>query len=282
MSRVGREQYRLRKFLIIILLLVSCAKKTVEIDIKNFELADVITRVKEAEQSVKSVQGLASIRIESPNGNVSYKQVTIAEEPNLLRIEALAPFGRTAGMLISDGEKVSVIFPKERTEFDNIKDFNLTYLYPQLPVGISLKNLVNLFLGRLPEDPEYDESSILIRADQNQIVLTLFKNESKESVLWVNPENYRIERAVIKLENGNTATCEFKDFIAFGNGVFIPRKIELKIEEYSIRLKYDKDVRVNSNIDRDLFNFRPSFAGLKKISQKLIIDNRMFFDSDIF
>lgn len=282
MSREGREQYRLRKTLLIILLLVSCAKKIVEIDIKNFELDDVITRVKEAERSVKSVQGLASVRIESPIDNVSYKQVTIAEEPNLLHLEALAPFGRTAGMLISDGEKVYVIFPKERTEFDNIKDFNFSYLYPQLPVDISLNHMVNLFLGRLPEDPDYDESSILIRADRNQIVLTLFKNKLKESVLWVNPENYRIEKAFIKLENGNTATCVFEDFIDFGNGVSIPRKIGLKVDEHSIQLRYDKDVRVNSNLDRDLFNSQPSLDSLKKFSQKLIIKNRMSFDSEIF
>jgi len=273
MSKVGRQEYRLRISFIILLLVVSCAKKTVHVDLTNFELGDVISRVKEAERSVRSVQGLASVRIHSPVENVSFKQVTIAEEPDLLHIEALAPFGRTAAVLISDGDKVYVNFPKERTEFDNIKDFNFSLLYPRLPVDISLENLVNLFLGRLPEDPDYDESSILIRADQNQIVLTLFKNRLKESVLWVNPETYRIEKALIRLENGNTAACEFKDFIDFGNGVSMPRKIELKVEEYSIQLKYDKDVSVNLNIDRELFKSQPSLARLKKISQKLIINN---------
>jgi outer membrane lipoprotein-sorting protein len=255
----------LNRYLILILpLLLSCAKKTLEIDIELIDIEDVISKVIDAEGSVNSVKGLASVHIESPYNNVSYKQVTIAEEPNLLRLEAIAPFGRTVGMIISDGQKVHVISAKERNKFDNLEEFDFSYLYPDLPIRITLKNLVNLFLGRLPEAPDFTNSRVLLGVDDGRVVLTLFKDKRKESVLWIDPLNYRVSKAIITLENGSTATCEFKDFIDVGKGTQIPRRIELRVDEYLISLKYDRDLDVNTDIDRSLFKPQPTFAGLKK------------------
>jgi outer membrane lipoprotein-sorting protein len=261
---------------------LSCAKKTLEIDIQRFDIRDVISKVMGAESRVSSVKGLASVKIESPYSNVSYKQVTIAEEPNLLRLEAIAPFGRTVGMIISNGQKVYVISPEERNEFDNLEEFDLSYFYPDLPVKVTLKNLVNLFLGRLPEEPDFINSRALLGADDGQVVLSLFKGGKKESVLWINPLNYRISKAMITLENGSIATCEFEDFIDVGNGTQIPRRIELRVDEYLISLKYDSDVDVNTDIDRNLFKPEPALADLKKYRPNLIIDNQTFLDSRVF
>ncbi len=273
----------MKKHLILILpLLLSCAKKTLEIDIKRFDIRDVISKVRGAEDSVNSVKGLASVKIESPYDNVSYKQVTIAEEPNLLRLEAIAPFGRTVGMIISNGQKVYVISAEERNEFDSLEEFDLSYFYPELPVKITLKNLVNLFLGRLPEEPDFINSRVLLGGDDGRIVLSLFKGAKKESVLWISPVNYRISKAMITLENGSIATCEFDDFIDVGDGAQIPRQIELRVDEYLISLKYDSDVDVNTDIDRNLFKPQPALAGLKRYTPNLIIDNRTFIDSRVF
>jgi outer membrane lipoprotein-sorting protein len=273
----------LKKHLIFLLpLLLSCAKKTVEINIERINVGDIISKVIAAEDSVNSVKGLASVKIESPYNNVSYKQVTIAEEPNLLRLEAIAPFGRTVGMVISNGQKVYVISAKERSEFDNLEQFNFSYFYPDLPVKITLNNLVNLLLGRLPEEPDFTNSRVLLGVDDGRVVLKLFKGTRKESVLWINPVNYRISKAMMTLENGSTATCEFEDFMDVGNGAQIPRRIELRVDDYLISLKYDRDLDVNTKIDRDLFKPRPSFAGLKKYSPNLIINERTFSDSRVF
>lgn len=193
----------MKKYLILILpLLLSCARKTVEVDIGRIDIEDVISRVMGAKDSVNSVRGLASVKIESPNSNVSYKQVTIAEQPNLLYLEARAPFGRTVGVIISNGRKVYVISADERSEFDNSDEFDFSYFYPDLPVRITLKNLVNLLLGRLPEDPDFANSRVLVGADDGRIVLSLFKDNKKESVLWIDPANYRISKAMITMKNG--------------------------------------------------------------------------------
>jgi len=273
----------LKKHLILILpLLLSCAKKTLEVNIENIHIGDFIAKVRSVEQSVISIKGLASVRIESPYNNVSYKQVTIVEEPNLLRLEAIAPFGRTVGMIISNGQKVYVISADERIEFYNLEEFNFSYFYPDLPVKITLNNLVNLFLGRLPEGPDFMNSRVLLGVDDGRVVLSFFKGNKKEGVLWINPLNYRITKAIISLENGSTAKCEFEDFLDVGNGIEIPQKIELTVDEYSISLKYDSDLDVNTDIDRNFFKPQPSFAGLKKYLPNHIINNRTFLDSRVF
>ncbi len=280
MPRQERKRFRLTKYLFLILpLLLSCAKKTLEIDIERIDVGDLIAKVVDSEDGVNSVKGLASVKIESPYDKVSYKQVTIAEEPNLLRLEAIAPFGRTVGMVISNGEKVYVISARERSEFDNPEQFDLSYFYPDLPVKISLESLVNLLLGRLPEEPDFVNSRVLVGVDEGRVVLSLFKGNIKESVLWIDPQNYRISKAIITLENGSVATCEFQDFMYVGNGAQIPRRIELRVDEYLISLKYDSDLDVNTEIDRDLFKPQPAFAGLKKYPPIHIIKDRTVLDS---
>lgn len=254
--RAKRERYRLRKscaFLIFSLLLLSCAKKKVEIDLGKIDLLEVLQRVKESQQSVKSVKGLASITIRTPDKRISFNQVTIAEEPNLLHLEALAPFGKVAGTIISDGEKIYVTLPKERRVFDKAEEFDFSSLYTGLPVKITVDKLVNLLLGCLAEPPEYDLSQVYLSAKSNYLILTIIKNGKEESVLWANPLNYRIERASLNLGGGVSAAYRFDDFKDAGAGVFFPKKIELKVDKFFISLKYDDEVEVNGKIDRNSF-----------------------------
>jgi outer membrane lipoprotein-sorting protein len=261
----------LRRFiLILVLLLFSCATKTVNINLNQINLGEVLARVKETNQGAKSIKGLASISIKTPDKSVSFKQVTIAEESNLLRLEAIAPFGRTAGMLISDGEKTYVILPEERRVFDNAEEFNLSYLYPDLPGKLSINDLVNLLLGRLPEVAINEDSDVQLSTDSNYLVLTFHNNTKEERVLWVNPVNYRIEKAKINLDGGVKATCEFKDFIELssGEGSF-PKKIELKLDRFSISVKYDEEVEVNGKLDKNLFKPMQPFAVIENKSKNL-------------
>ncbi|MGH7791380.1 MAG: hypothetical protein ACREOB_03605, partial [Thermodesulfobacteriota bacterium] len=73
-----------------LLLLFSCAKRVVEIDLSGINPPELLEKVRKAEERVESVKGLASVNIKSPERRVSFSQVTIAKEPNLLRLEALA------------------------------------------------------------------------------------------------------------------------------------------------------------------------------------------------
>lgn len=248
---------------------MSCAKKKVEIDLGKVNLLEVLKEVEKSQQSVKSVKGLASVTIQAPDKRISFNQVTIAEEPNLLHLEALAPFGKVVGAVISDGEKIYVTFPKEKRVFDNAQEFDFSSLYTGLPVKLTVDKLVNLLLGHLAEPLGYDLSRVYLSSKSNYLILTFFKNGKEESVLWVNPLNYRIERANLTLSDGVSAAYRFDDFKDAGSGVFFPKKIELKVDKFFISLKYDDEVEVNGKMDRNSFKPERPLADLKKHSKSL-------------
>lgn len=267
MLRAKREKYRLKKscaFLFCFLLLLSCAKKNIEIDLSKINLVEILKKVKESQQAVNSVKGLASVIIKGPDNRISFNQVTIAKEPNLLHLEAIALFGKVVGRIISDGEKIYVTFPKERKVFDKAHEFDFSTLYTGLPIKITADKLVNLFLGRLVEPPEYDLSQVYLSTKSNYLILTFVKNGREESVLWANPLNYRIERARLYLGGGVSASYRFDDFKDAGPGVFFPKKIELKVNKFSISLKYDDEVEVNGKIDRNSFMPEQPLAEFEK------------------
>jgi outer membrane lipoprotein-sorting protein len=252
--------------LVCLLLLSSCAKRVVDIDLSRINPPELLERVRKAEESVESVKGLASVSIRSPERRTSFSQVTIAKEPNFLRLEALAPFGRTAAVIISDGVRVHIITPKEREIFDSLHEFDFSFFYPDLPVRITVGSLVNLLLGRLPEERTPDESGVQMSKDSYHIILTFTDDEERRDTLWVNPLTYRVERAKIELQAGVVADCRFKNFKYIGAGTSFPTRMELKVNDFSISIRYNDQVEVNGEIDRDLFRPDSSLAGFEKAS----------------
>lgn len=247
-----------------LLLLFSCAKRAVEIDLSRINLPEVLEKVRKAEESVESVKGLASVSIKSPERRVSFNQVTIAKEPNLLRLEALAPFGRTAAMVISDGVKIYVITPKEQEVFDSLHEFDFSFFYPELPVRITVSSLVNLLLGRLPEGRNHDDSQVQISKDSYHVILTFSDEGGRQDTLWVNPLTYRVEKAKIDLDGGVPAEYRFKNFKYIEAGISFPTRIELKVNEFSISINYNDQVAVNSEIDQNLFRPDSLLVGFEK------------------
>lgn len=250
--------------LLSLVLLLSCAQKTVDIDLTAINVPSFLARVRQADNGVRSVKGLAYVSIKAPGRSASFSQVTIAEEPDLLRLEALAPFGRTAVMIISDGEKVHIISEREHQVFDSPEEFDLSLFYPELPVKITVKNLVDLLLGRLPEDPEYDESQAELSKESSYVRVAFSDENGGEDVYWVNPVSYRVEKAKVNLDGGVPAAYSYGDFKDFGAGASLPTTIRLKLEGFSISIRYDSGVQVNTDIDKGLFEFRPSLLTFEK------------------
>ncbi len=261
----GRERFELRRFaLIVVLLLSSCAKKAVDIDLSQINLQEVLTRVRENNKGARTIKGLAYITIKTPDRSVSFKQVTIAQQSNLLHLEALTPFGSTAGMVISDGEKTYVILPEEKRVFNNADEFDLSYLYPNLSGKLTVNNLVNLLLGRLPEGQINEDREAQLSIESNHLVLTFRGTGREESVLWVSPVNYRIEKAKINLDSGVKATCEFEDFIKLDSGAYFPKKIKLSLDRFWISVSYDDEVEINGQLDKNLFKPMRPFVIIEK------------------
>jgi hypothetical protein len=256
------ERYRLEScFLLFFFLLLSCAKKTVDVDLREVELSEVLEEVRQNRENIRSVKGLASVRITAPENAVSFRQVTIAERPNLFYLEALDPLGRTAGIVTSDREKIYLIFGKERQVFDS-REFSLSSIYPQFPAKVSPDNLVNFLLGCPPKEINYDDSLVYLSDTPDHLLLTFFnENAEKEAVLWVNPSDHRIEKAQVNLD-GQLVTSEFRDFIKTDAGFLFPKSLELRFGNSLISVEYDDEVEINSDIDESLFQPWEPVAGL--------------------
>ncbi|MGB3365129.1 MAG: DUF4292 domain-containing protein [Thermodesulfobacteriota bacterium] len=237
-----------------ILFLASCGAKKGAVQIEDDNLSVILEKIELFEGAVRSLKGLAKVKIKTPDNKISYTQVTIAERPDLLRLEALNPFGKTVGFISSDSTNIYIISPSERGIYDSNTNFDLAYVYPGLNLKITATNLVNLVLGRLP-DGVYDlKSAPEMSADGDLIKLNFNSDNSSESnALWVNGTNYRIERAEFSLDQGATAVVTYEYFDSLIDGFYFPKTIDFASEGLSITIIYEPDLELNKNVDKSLF-----------------------------
>lgn len=237
-----------------LLLASSCARKEAEVDLTRADPGEIIEKVELFEGGVRSVKGLARVRIETAADKVSYTQVTIAERPNLLRLEALNPFGSTVGFISSDGKQIYIISSAERGVYDAGEEFDLSYVYPGLDIRITAESLVSLVMGRLPYRIYESREKPAVAADDGLIKLTWRNgNPGGENTLWVNSGNYRVEKAEFTLANGERARLSYEYFDGLVDGHYFPRTIDFDTGGLSITIMYQPDVELNGGVDRALF-----------------------------
>ena len=232
----------------------SCGVKKGAIKIDDSSLNTILKKIELFEGALRSLKGLAKVKSKTPDIKISYTQVTIAERPDLLRLEALNPFGKTVGFISSDGTNIYIISPSERGVYDSSTNFDLAYVYPGLNLKITATNLVNLILGRLP-DKVYDLGSAPeMSADGSQIKLNFASDNSSEpNTLWVNSTNYRVEKAEFSVDQESRALITYEYFDSLIDGFYFPKTIDFASKGLSITIVYDPDVELNKNVDKALY-----------------------------
>jgi outer membrane lipoprotein-sorting protein len=234
----------------LLILLSSCAQKQIYPGLPETSPEELLRKAALLQNSVRSVKGLASVSIKTRHDKISYTQVTLAEEPDLLRLEALNPFGSTVGFISSDGKKIYIVSQKDRGVYDIEEVFDLSYVYPGIELEITIERLVDLVTGRVPKDLFTGEKEVHAASSPEGITLTFGNIESDASdKLWINPANNRVEKARILLESGEVANLNYEYFDDLINGHYFPRLIEFKTGELAITIKYEPDVVLNKAID---------------------------------
>ncbi len=242
---------------LIIMYLVSCAPQKQFSVIQDQDTSQILKKISLYEGAIKSLKGLAKVKIKTPDNKISYTQVTIAERPDLLRLEALNPFGKTVGFISSDGKKIYIISPSERATYDSSTEFNLTYLYPGLNLRITSSNLVNLILARLPENIFDLKSNPELSTEDGLIKLSFASDHSNSpNHLWLNSQNTRIEKAEFFLHQGQRAKIKYEYFDSLIDGLYFPETIDFTTGDLSISIVYEQDVELNREVNKNLF--RPS------------------------
>ena len=240
--------------LIFTLFLASCGAKKRTMQIEDNNLSTILEKIELFEGAVRSLKGLAKVKIKTPDNKISYTQVTIAERPDLVRLEALNPFGKAVGFISSDGANIYIISPSERGVYDSNTNFDLAYVYPGLNLKITATNLVNLILGRLP-DKVYDlKSTPEMSADGDLIKLDFTSDNSSEpNSLWINSNNNRVEKAEFSLDQGTRAEINYEYFGSLIEGFYFPQTIDFSSEGLSISIIYSPDVELNKSVNKSLY-----------------------------
>lgn len=251
--------------MLLILFLASCGAKNEPSQIEESNLSSILEKIELFEGAVRSLKGLAKVKIQTPDNKISYTQVTIAERPDLLRLEALNPFGKTVGFISSDGINIYIISPSERGVYDSNTSFDLAYIYPGLNLKITATNLVNLILGRLPDDVYDLKSKPKMRADGDLIRLDFPATSASEpNSLWVNSANSRIEKAEFRLNQEARAVIKYEYFDNLVDGFYFPKTIDFASEGLSISIIYEPDVELNKDIEKSLFRPASQTAKFEK------------------
>jgi len=250
---------------ILVLLLISCAVKHESINIEGNNAETILEKIQLYEGAIRSLKSLAKVKIKTPDSKISYTQVTIAQRPDLLRLEALNPFGKTVGFISSDGTNIYIISPSEQGVYDSGEKFDLAYVYPGLKLKISAENLVNLILGRLPVNV-YDMGAVPELSVDGERIKLVFNSETSigENTLWVNGMNFKVEKAEFTLDNGARAKINYEYFDSLIDGYYFPRIIEFSSEGLSISIIYEPDVELNKDVDKTLFKPAPEVVKFEK------------------
>ncbi len=117
----GRPVYCRSSFfalLLIVSLLASCAPvrpKLVGESVDQSFADGLMQEWFENSAQVTSVQGLAKVKVHTPEKSLNGTQVILAEKPNRLRAETLSPFGSPLLLLAADGKNLGVSLPSRNT-----------------------------------------------------------------------------------------------------------------------------------------------------------------------
>lgn len=93
-------------------------------------------------EALQALQGLAKVKVKTPQGSVTGTQVVIAARPDRLRVEALSPFGTPLLAMASDGRQLTVMLPGENLYYtgaattENLTRFTGVPLAPTVLVDI--------------------------------------------------------------------------------------------------------------------------------------------------
>lgn len=241
---------------ILVLVGYSCARPAYfpQFDLSHFSKERLVEELKQKDRLVSSVKGIARISITTPDHKTSFRQITIAKAPDLIYLEALSPIGTTLGMLKCNGSTVEVAYRNERMLFDKNEQFNVSLLYPGIPITARADDLVNLLLGRVPHVQEIRAEDVELSSERGLLVLKAINEGIEEGYapesIWLDPLNHSVIKAYVRMYDGRMATYQFGDHKKeVASGIYFPLSIELEVEGLSLKVKYEPDIEVNESTE---------------------------------
>ncbi len=242
-------------FVFICFVFSSCTAVKYNAVVKPIDISSVLNAVKEKQQKIKTVKGVASIRIVTPSESVSFRQIILIEKDLRYRFEILGAFGKTIGALISDGNRVYLVTSRDRMTFEDVHSFNLSYFYPEIPSYVNSLVFTEVMLGKVPLGLWNSHYILDIEPVSGMRMLTVtFRNSlGSKTKVYINPEKKRIEKAALHLPRGGEVEISYGKFVKT-DGVEFPTAIEISSSAYRIKITYINPPRVNGKVDLNMFS----------------------------
>ncbi|MGI9533860.1 MAG: DUF4292 domain-containing protein [Thermodesulfobacteriota bacterium] len=243
---------RLFYLVLLIFSISSCAPVIAPVNFENLDVNKILENIQRENNEINTLQGIARVRAKNNFDNVSIRQVTVVETPYMFRLEALAAFGQSLAVVTSNGEQVIFKTRGEEVVFDDVKQFNLTYFYPGIPNEIKTKELIDLLLGKVPFGLWGKDYDLSVNKNDNLLVVKYINSNKTQTVLYLDPVNEYVKAADIGINDEDIMHIDYSDYKNIGNLRF-PKNISLNYISNELKIRYEKDLILNKQIDAGLF-----------------------------
>ena len=236
----------------LLLSLSSCNPRITSINYEDVDLDKILEEIQIENNKRRTLQGIARVRAKNNFDSLSVRQVTILEPPYMFRLEAMAAFGQTVAVVVSNGERVVYRTRDEQVVFEDVEKFKLAYFYPGIPSVIKTKELIDLLLGKVPFGLWGSDYDLSTNKEGSLLVAKYINSNGTQTVLYLDPVNKFIKAADIWVDGGNVLHIEYSDYTSIDN-VRFPKKIALSYLSNELKIGYEKDLILNKQADTSLF-----------------------------
>ncbi|GEM_PF-1105915 len=204
----------------------------------------------EASVQVTSVQGLARVKVHTPEKSLNGTQVILAEKPNRLRAETLSPFGSPILLLAVDGKNLGVSLPSRNIFYTGeATDANLGR-FVQIP--LRLTDLISVLLYQPPMIDVFSEEAFAL---QEGGWLVVRKSSLRRQELIFNQVRQLVE---VSYYDGDKLSLKINYGKFTKDGGRFPHLfgIELPEAEITASLKFS-DLETNGPLRSGIFELTP-------------------------
>jgi hypothetical protein len=205
---------------------------------------------------VTSVQGLAKVKVHTPEKSLTGTQVILAEKPNRLRAETLSPFGSPLLLLAADGKKLGVSLPSRNIFYTG--EATAANLGRFVRIPLRLTDLISVLLYQPPMIDVLNEEAFALQEGGWLVVRNsslrrqeLIFNHVRQLVevsYYKQDEFYKPDKLFLKINYGKFAE----------EGTPFPRLfgIELPEAEITASLRFS-DLETNGVLRSGIFQLSP-------------------------
>jgi hypothetical protein len=199
---------------------------------------------------VRSLQGLAKVKVKTPEQSSGGSQVIIASQPAQLRAETLSPFGTPLLLLATDGADLAVLVPAQNTYYFGRADARNIGRFTRIPARPG--DLVDTLLYNVPI-PAFEALQTWQLTDGGWLLKLSGSGRHQELVF-----DARRRLVALRYFYADQAifTVAYSDFTDAEPP--FPQRIDMNLNEYGIEASMQfSELELNTNPDHKLFSLSP-------------------------